>query len=106
MVFLEDWISHFHWKWIENIHLNYPAYRNPSNGGRSTIFSIVIDDDSDSEDNEDIGPSDNPDGSLMSMLYSDSNTKAADQKDGPLELVEDDKEREILTLFYSWKSVT
>ena len=31
----------------------------------------------------------------MSMLYSDSNTKAADQKDGPLELVEDDKEREL-----------
>ena len=31
----------------------------------------------------------------MSMLYSDEKSPASDQKDGPLELVEHDKEREL-----------
>ena len=70
-------------------------YRNPSKGGRTTVFSIVIDDDSESDDTDNSNPSDNPDGAMMSMLYSDKSTTSSDQKDGPLELEEQDKEREL-----------
>ena len=70
-------------------------YRNPSKGGRTTVFSIVIDDDSESDDTDNSNPSDNPDGAMMSMLYSDKSTTSSDQKDGPLELEEPDKEREL-----------
>ena len=71
-------------------------FRNGRNNGRSTIFSIVVDSD-ESDDGEGTAMSfDNPDGSMMSMLYPDpKGEELVDHKDGPLENADSDKEREL-----------
>ena len=69
-------------------------YRNVRRGGRSTIFSIVIESDSD-EGGGDTSSGDKPDGALISMLYNDPNSELIDQEDGQLESSDPDKEREL-----------